>query len=304
MINIKTVLVLGAGASIPYGFPSGALLRKEIIQNFKTQSLSMREMTRYYNNSSLSQKVDDFINTFNNSGTSSIDLFLSRCRNFEAIGKMAIATNIIEHETKSKFLENVNKGDWYSYLYQKLTDKLTYGDQYSEINSNNISIITFNYDRSFEYFFNNSLYYSFSALQKTELKMNYIKFPIHHVYGSIGDITKIPYGLIRDNTYYGIDKYTENLKTIYNERPSISDDLLMLINESNRIIFLGFSYLQENLETLQIDRWRDNLEVYGTALGLLENEINTIKKKFPMDSVYKHFYAVDSLKLLRMVLET
>ena len=34
MIMEKTVFILGAGASCPYGYPDGKKLRTEIIQNF------------------------------------------------------------------------------------------------------------------------------------------------------------------------------------------------------------------------------------------------------------------------------
>lgn len=34
MIEIPTCLVLGTGASVPYGFPSGIDLRKRILKNF------------------------------------------------------------------------------------------------------------------------------------------------------------------------------------------------------------------------------------------------------------------------------
>jgi len=34
MIKEKTVLILGAGASKPYGFPTGEELRREIIDNY------------------------------------------------------------------------------------------------------------------------------------------------------------------------------------------------------------------------------------------------------------------------------
>jgi len=37
MIKIPTCLVLGAGASVPYGFPSGIGLRKTIIKDFTNE---------------------------------------------------------------------------------------------------------------------------------------------------------------------------------------------------------------------------------------------------------------------------
>ena len=39
MFNTKTTLILGAGASIPYGYPSGAELIKKIIENIEDDDI-------------------------------------------------------------------------------------------------------------------------------------------------------------------------------------------------------------------------------------------------------------------------
>lgn len=72
----KTVFVLGAGASVPYKYPSGAQLRTDICKKFVddyepllSESLIPEQEI---------EVAKDFVDTFNKSGTESIDLFLSR----------------------------------------------------------------------------------------------------------------------------------------------------------------------------------------------------------------------------------
>jgi hypothetical protein len=117
MINEDTVFILGAGASVPYGYPTGKGLRYYICEEF---SRKLKEGSL----KTLVSKAEELSNAFKKSSTPSIDLFLNRRKNFLAIGKLSIILSILDFETKSKFREDTNKEsnapdqDWYSYIYQ------------------------------------------------------------------------------------------------------------------------------------------------------------------------------------------
>jgi hypothetical protein len=120
MIEQETVFILGAGASAPYGYPTGNGLRNAICQGFPkklqkllpiSQTVIPRETLR-----GLIRDSGEFANTFDLSNTPSIDLFLARNPRFSQVGKIAIALEILTAEGNSRFGENVEKGqDWYSY---------------------------------------------------------------------------------------------------------------------------------------------------------------------------------------------
>lgn len=144
MIKEKTVFILGAGASKPYGFPTGFELREKIC-NERIDQIHLQDDTLI-----LKYKIDDFRKTFSNSLNTSIDLFLSRNKNFEDIGKYTIIHKILKAEHDSKEPSDIfDKQNWISYLYDRLTKKFT-DDSYYKIADNKINIITFNYDRLVE----------------------------------------------------------------------------------------------------------------------------------------------------------
>jgi len=300
MINKETVFILGAGASCPYSFPTGAELRKEIIESFLFKFQTYNEFIGIRDEVYDSSDISEFIDTFSKSSTNSIDLFLSRNRKYENIGKMAIAITIADHERNSGFNEGARNGDWYNFLFQVLTKGLINSNQGLEINYNKVSFVTFNYDRSLEYYLNNSLYNSFSDLRNSANTYNYIKFPIYHVYGNIGNINDVEYGLISRNGKYRIMSYTENLKTIYQERAQITGEIIKAINNAQHIIFLGFSYLDENLNILQTEKWPTiNNSLYGTILGLSDKESADLRNYFLPSSNFIYFDKIDCLQMIK-----
>ena len=125
MISEPTVFVLGAGASCPYGYPSGIGLRADIISSFCDQYQHYMDsdpnLKRYI--AQQSNKAKEFTDKFEKSSTKSIDLFLARNPEFDDIGKMAITFRILSAEYYSKFRESMKDRsiDWYSYLFDRLT---------------------------------------------------------------------------------------------------------------------------------------------------------------------------------------
>ena len=148
MISEPTVFVLGAGASCPYGYPSGKELREDIISSFCAQYERYIEahpnLKPYL--AMESNKAKEFTDKFNKSSTKSIDLFLARNPEFEDIGKKAIALRILAAEYVSKFRECIENRefDWYLYIFDRLTGDIVKKNDYIRLNENSVSFITFN----------------------------------------------------------------------------------------------------------------------------------------------------------------
>ena len=98
---------MGAGASNPYGYPTGQGLRKEICDR------SVSDINRYFSShvppskwpndrklwlSQQSNNAETFRNTFRDSSTKSIDLFLARNPDYMRIGKISIIFRILSAE--------------------------------------------------------------------------------------------------------------------------------------------------------------------------------------------------------------
>ena len=313
MITDKTVFILGAGASKPYGFPTAAELRSEIIYNFP--QMFNRAHAEFYSvpesQVDLSKNFQNVINTFKHSSTKSIDLFLSRNKQFYEIGKKIIAFLIASYEIKSTFREDVPKPefDWYMQIYDLLTNEITKAeDLVVKFKKNNVSFITFNYDRSFEQFVYESLLYSFTS-QRNEV-LNLIKtLGITHIYGKIAPLPwesppfYLEYG---SSHFFGyLDELVNNIKIIFEERINNIEEAKKKISEANKIFFLGFSYADENLTALEFssllneDHW-----VYGTAMGSTEVERQKIVSKLKGKNTRAHHQKIviqdiDSVMLLR-----
>ena len=92
MIKSKTVFILGAGASCPYGYPTGAQLRRQICLDFKKQYLEWLKtnMDSASGREDRYEWIKHFIETFFKSNTKSIDLFLARNEHLADAGKYII----------------------------------------------------------------------------------------------------------------------------------------------------------------------------------------------------------------------
>ncbi len=294
MIEEPTVFILGAGASTPYGYPTGVELRQFFCKELGRKYFSfLRGQPRYENRIPREyEECSQFINQFCPSSEQLIDRFLSRNPDFEDTGKLLIIFSILYHEHKSRFREELekenSKHDWYTYLFRILTEDLLGPDQY-EISTNDISFITFNYDRSLEYILYSSLCNSFGQVPEDKIHNELLDLGIIHIYGKIAPLDwedhtnglayKGPY------TFEDLKKYSQNIKVMHHEyawdRISRIKKAKNRIRNAKRIFFLGFGYDNGNMDILGFpDICQECQEIYGTALNFAPPKITKIKSKY------------------------
>jgi len=230
------------------------------------------------------------------------------------MGKWAIVFRILDAESKSQFREKMeNKSqDWYSYLFGKLTEDLVKKDDYSRLSENNISFITFNYDRSLEHFLYESLLNSFNNISTEKIKEQLTTLRVIHIFGQVAGLDwqdifdKIEYR--RDINRINLPGIVKNLRIIYEENENIElEEARELISNAQHIFFLGFGYAKENLKVLNIPKiLKKGQNIYGTALHLTKKEIKDIQSIFPdmppPYASYVHIENIDCLMLLRQYL--
>ena len=167
MIPEKTVFILGAGASCPYNYPSGAKLKEDIcgnetsvIINLIKRHIPSADFTNPLVNE-FEKQVLEFVKKFKQS-PDSIDLFLYSNPSQSDIGKKLILLYIFHAERVTRFFHNsIDKRDWYTRIFSEMRRGFHDPTSCLELGDNNVVFITFNYDRSLEYFFYNSLINSF-----------------------------------------------------------------------------------------------------------------------------------------------
>jgi hypothetical protein len=283
LIQTPTTLILGAGASIPYNFPSGRNLLLEVCNNLRDSQNDFFKLI-YSSTTNDISLIENFRNALLHSSQPSIDAFIEKRPEFLEIGKATIIAALLPYENK-KILDRNGNYRWYEYLFSKLLLKNP-----EDFANSKFSILTFNYDRSFDYCLFYSLKESFGlSEEKTVELIN--KIPIIHLYGKLGDlpsrgenIMEYGYCQIRPLQSFDIKRLLKEIKIIH-EVDSETDEIRKakeIIRDSVVIAFLGFGYHQLNIQRIMsaLTKNGKSKAIYGTAFEIAPNDKENIKKTF------------------------
>lgn len=283
MVNNPLVLVVGAGASFPYGFPLGSQLRTEICNIENDDSLLRASLVKHINlDDSL---LRNFAKSFRLSSVKSIDAFLAKRSEFESIGKLAIAASLISKSTK-KTKEYDLEDNWYLELWNLLISGI---NSHNELKNNKLRIITFNYDYSLESFIHSSIVHTF-GVSDTDAFSVLKNIPILHVYGSIRSLDSS--NTLTDEPVFNAEslKYgAKNIKVI----PESRDDDEVFVNArtwfdwAKNIFFLGFGFDELNINRLDLKtvldyKTRNDMahpRVFASVFGMTNNEIELARAR-------------------------
>jgi len=288
MIKEKTVFVLGAGASKPFGFPTGAELKTNICKNF-IDKLKICDLEKLRDiglfPDEILRRAQLFINSFAGTPDLSIDSYININESFSYLAKKAIIFEILNCEKKlqDKFsTDTINIDyDWFGYLFREMLEE-TYSLE--TFFTNKVSFITFNYDSSLEYLFLKSLKNQFIDSEIKEILKFNEKIKIIHVYGRVSNPfmenrqnIKDGYRFGENAYFYGFDDQdVNNILTISERSGEQNVDIRNELNSAKRIFILGFGFNKENVDMLKFDANKEQW-LFATGIGLTEKE--TIKKK-------------------------
>ncbi|MCB4792753.1 MAG: hypothetical protein LHV68_12835 [Elusimicrobia bacterium] len=347
MIEKKTIFVLGAGASMPYGYPSGAelldaLVDKNIINVYPILDLG-------------DVNINVFRKTLRYAYPSSIDYFLMQNKDnqsFIKYGKAAIIRYFLKKEyrdagTKIGGIEELslprnkdNKDEnkkWYGYFFNNILAMKSFKDLFK----NNVTIVTFNYDRSFECFTYNHLKNTYGA-SDFDIYLFFKHINYSHVYGCIAPIFYVgnepyydfsgdfkeeddlrfifnndthawQYGKVSDDTLKNYSSEADRLllnriKVIGEERdsktPVLSEEIL---TDAQYLCFLGFAYDETNMDRLNLKLLNLKCHVSGTILDIPIHKLEYIAKYFlkngKKNKRSEHFYYLINEKRLDLIKE-
>ncbi|MHC4328100.1 MAG: hypothetical protein ACYSWW_08280 [Planctomycetota bacterium] len=284
MIKVRTVLVLGAGASAPFGFPTGKGLTDQISSPDFNNTKGPLDVLKDIGFDT--KDIGDFVNALSMSGRPSVDAFLEYRDDFVEIGKATIAALLLPIEKTKRVFQpwrwnkqtvhdgQAKEANWYELLFGVLCD----GIPFDEVDKNMLSVITFNYDRSLEQYLFIALKNSYNKSDE-ECAEKLAKFPIVHVHGSLGQLPwqsgiadsspSVPYDSEGRAVY--VRRGTENIRIIP-EATRDTEEFIQardLISKASRLLFLGFGYHPTNLARL-VPELVSIVPKYvmGTSLGL------------------------------------
>lgn len=303
MIEKPTVLILGAGASADYGFPSGRNLLLQICHHLHTKDADLPKTL--LDLGFAHHKIHSFAKDLRLSMQPSVDAFLENRPEYMEIGKAALAIRLIPYEDLRTLYQRPKTPTWYEYLVNQM------GANKDEFKSNRISFVTFNYDRSLEYFLYVALEATYGIGNKKKVVELLSSIPIIHVYGQLA----LPHYLSKDGRPYDMVATLETIKQCIAEIkiiPELADvarefepvtrefELAhKLISEASRICFLGFGYHPTNVSRLRVsDKFRGE-RVLGSAYGIEEAERRRIQRLFRPVQIHLGHIGEDVLTFIR-----
>ena len=318
---MSDVFIIGAGCSVPYGFPTGAMLMQKLknfdykdrieytaqllldrlylfdlypehlhitFDGYKEKARQIDGYDRRLNsekqtiNNIISSIVKDFAKSIRHSMMVSTDEFLKNRLNQEKLveadfGKRLIAREILmaEKESENSYIrggEGKKKERWLGNIdwIQHLLSQIDQQSNWKEILKQTV-FLTFNYDRVLEYCI--FLYLTSDKQYEDADAHAFInEMPIYHVNGFIGPLEEIPFGAVENGKYQEI---AQRMATVWEKRSkrdeSEKEKYQGFLKNAQRVYFMGFSYIPDNLESIGISfgaKIIQNAKVYATAMGL------------------------------------
>ncbi len=256
MIDQETVIVLGAGASAPFGFPTGPRLVQDILENHVELQELLKPYPEFENfpTHRTDHDVQKFMVALRSSEFDSIDAFIQARPEFREIGRIAISMILCKRESDSISTGKLfgrQDGHWYREFLNKL-----FGPSIKQFEKNRLSILTFNYDRTFEFYLHETIQhrYGIDDNMATDL-MKHI--PIYHIHGRLGYLEwQDPFDDQNQKTERSMTcisprdiKNAANSIEIVDEVSQKSREVVLAqdaLRRAQHIFFIGFGYRNEN----------------------------------------------------------
>lgn len=181
MIRTPTVFVLGAGASAPYGYPLGDALTARIRELTNSNGGIWNALVAKFG---AVGPVLSFHHALTKSEPRSIDDFLESNPQFLDIGKLSIAAALTVYGPPHQYPISSSL-HWYRYLWQLMHAEAATS---KEFRGNQVKVITYNYDTSFERYFRRCVAGMYTDIATDSTAERFVEdvLPVVHVHGSLG----------------------------------------------------------------------------------------------------------------------
>jgi hypothetical protein len=291
MIVKETVLILGAGASQPYGFPTGVTLANEICQALRdpTEAASFR---------------DRLMRDFNIDNPPRIGAFLKMI-------KAAMIERLAAREHQNRLFpdvpENRNRKtidhpaqDWYQYLFEHMRSR-----DAEQFGGNKLRVITFNFDRSFEYrlFLTVRGSYGLADQHAAELATT---VPVLHVHGCLGEPAWLgatgstARAYTQEITLEQKRRLLRKIRIIHEEiEQDVLDKAHAWLTWAHTICFIGFGYHPTNIGRLRMNERHPNAVIWGSTKGFTGVVRERIKASLHRDDDRRLEHDKSALDFLR-----
>jgi hypothetical protein len=252
-----TVLVLGAGASMPYGFPSGPKLADQVSkacvasgkpgERFVDTPFSLEIFSSFSVAEPIQPKLlQAFYPAFKMSRCASLDEFVQPAgnRQFLTLIKAAMSIHLVKREQDELlFPASTQEDDWLSYLFGLMRT-----DDSSTFCQNQVKVVTFNFDRSFEraLFLMVKSYYCIADEEAAGLCAT---VPVVHLHGQLGGAKWLDKSTNNPRAYEPTATegekagFLDSIRIVHEDvsKPD-QDTVAEWMRAAHTVCFLGFGY--------------------------------------------------------------
>jgi hypothetical protein len=279
------LFVLGAGSSMPYGFPDGRRLIVATANYIEKQTNDLIILFSHkYNQKVVRKECESLSQKLKDPYVNSIDRLLANHQDnhiYMEIGEYSLLSVIADYEKKfvsgKLFKEQPTTDNMYGYRFNQVRDWMEHlFFKMFEYANHNLSVFreipfyfaSFNYDRLFVYKLALAIHANYPLKLEESLKIanSYCQDHLVHVHGSVGDIISKPFGDVIDPSDFSIKLVHQEL-TDTDKR--ILKDWFIKVSE---VVFLGFGYHKENVNKLVFENIGSKVAC-GTFKGLGKAEI-------------------------------
>ena len=131
---------------MPYHYPSAEKLKKTIYEILDPSS-GTKTRTLLKNLQFKDDAIDELRKGLSETPLYSIDAYLEKKEHLVSVGKAAIACALIPIEKNELLFKPKKDEGWYQYLFNLMNGNL------DRFRNADLDVLTYNYDRSFEYYF-------------------------------------------------------------------------------------------------------------------------------------------------------
>jgi hypothetical protein len=296
----KTVFVVGAGAHVDYGMPTGPDLIRHLnrwssqpgLQEPEVQmvqkaidiayeliphvELDQDEHVHHHNRCKhVQRRCQEYIGRLSRSPHASIDAMLAEWPQYQQEGTRLLTALIACHQANTLKRNQPLRG-WHYWLAQRCWDRDRAWD------FEKMTVITFNYDRLFE------LHMQTMVDNSTQRSQSDVVVPVPiHVYGAVDHKAKWDNELQCHTSEHieAITKQSDSAIRIASDRDGETDVYLScrrVLDDADRVVFLGFAFDHLNLRQLGLSSGdstqtkkniaRTQCHVFATAYGLDERQ--------------------------------
>jgi hypothetical protein len=286
VIGPPTVLIVGAGASVPYELPSGRRLLEDAIG--MTREL-VRELPPLLGASP--EVIQDFLERLRTAECDSIDAMLERHEYDEHIqraGRGVIAYCLAPYLRRTTL--TAPGADWLKFVWNKMAEGAS---TFQDLRRNRLHIVTFNLDRIIELKMTKAitaLYGTAPAAEVTE----FVETIVIHLQGAV-DHPPVHAPV----TAEWMSAAVRGIRVVREPAYDLTTNIVGgLVEAAHVVCCLGFGHHRDNVSRLgfpELTPAKANMKtIYSTAIGLTEGQLPEIQRAYGPGWVFEFGRADES----------